>query len=485
MKILKKNITFFILLILSCLLYRIFLSGYFSGDTYDKFITLGYKGYALNYSFYDGRIIMGLICLVADALNIYISFFYITLLVMSIMVSTKTVLKIIEIIKDKKEPKGKLQYVFLVMIAYLYIFNFMTIDNMQFAECFVMALSIWFYTLCAENMVIKHNWKKGFLYCTMGIFCYQGTINMLFITIALLLLVEKNILERKRWKDLLIFAGVVVVSGLLNILFMKVVANYVNSVQSSRVSWEILTNIVSNLKKITYLLFNTIDLFPCGVYATFATITLFITYLYSIKKRQVKPFILTIFLLFICVISSLVLLCIYPDGIYSENGRIFGSIGASFSVIWLYLYTNTDILEIKDILQLLAIILVIIYFILNATNTLYITCLYKEGNKIDEQLAKQIEQEIDDYEKNGGSKIEYIAIKYINKTQLEEKQQYDERTLKKSMKFIGNFSDNILKAYTKVNPNIQKTYFEDEIMENYFNTEETIKCIGNTVYVVI
>lgn len=284
----EKKITFLILLILSCLLYSIFLSGYFSGDTYDKFIALGYKEYALNYSFYDGRIIMGLICIVADILNINISFFYITLLVMAIIISTNTVMKIIEIIRNQKEAKGKLQYVFLVIIAYLYIFNFMTIDNMRFAECFIMALSIWFYILSAENMIIKHNWKKSLLYCIMGIFSYQGTINMLFITVMLLLLVEKNTLERKIGKDLLAFAGNVAISGLLNVMFMGMIENYVNSVQSSRVSLAILNNIASNLKKIPYLLFNTIDLFPSGVYAVFVTITLLITYAYSIKKTASK-----------------------------------------------------------------------------------------------------------------------------------------------------------------------------------------------------
>lgn len=487
MKIAKeKNVTFLILLILSCLLYSIFLSGYFSGDTYDKFIALGYKEYAFNYSFYDGRIVMGLICIVADILNVNIKFFYITLLAMAIIISTKTVMKIIEIVEDKKEAKGKLQYVFLVMIAYLYIFNFMTIDNMRFAECFIMALSIWFYILSAENLIIRRNWKKGFLYCMIGIFSYQGTINMLFITIVLLLLLVKKTSLKEISKHLLIFIGIVIISGLLNVVFMKIVANYVNSVQSSRISLDILTNIASNLKYITYLLFNTIDLFPSGIYAIFITITLLITYVYSIKKRQIKPFILMIVLIFMSIISSLALLFIYDYGICTENGRIFGSIGASFSAMWLYLYINTDIVENKDTLQLMSTVLVIMYFILNGINTLYITYLYKEGNRIDEQLAKQIEQKIEEYERNGENEIKYIAVYYTNETILEEEQQYDKKTITKSMKLMGSFDDNTLKVYTNINPNLEKVYFEDEIIETYFKIEEEkVKCIGNTVYVVI
>jgi hypothetical protein len=482
----RKKFTVLVLLILSGLLYSIFLSGYFSRDTYNMIIGLGYKGYAINYSFYDGRVIMGLICMLADILNINIRAFYISLLVMSIIVSTITIIKILNIIEDKKKPKGKLQYVLLVIITYLYIFNFMTIDNMGFAENFVMSLSVWFYVLSIENMIIKHNWKKALLYCIIGIFSYQGTINMLFITSILILLIEKNKFDKKVLKELALFLGIISISSLFNFIFVKIITNCINSIQSSRVSLEILSNIVSNLKNITYLLYNTIELFPSGVYAGFIIITLIITYIYSIKEQQMKPFIIAIILFIMSIVSSLILLFIYENGICCENGRIFGSIGANFSVIWLYLYANTDILDKKHKLKLIATILIIIYFILNGINILYITHLYKKGNEIDEQLAKQIEQKIEDYEKSGENKIEYIAVKYINGTELKDIQQYNGKTLKKSMKDMGLFNKNTLKAYTKVNPNIETVYFEDKIIEKYFGSEkENIQCIGNTVYVAI
>ena len=158
----ENKIIFLIVTIISFLIYIFFLTGYYSVDA-EKIVNLGYDGYAMNYSFYDGRIIMGIICMIANSLNINLEVFYIILLSISILISAITVLKIYDIISKYKETKIK-QKIILAILAFCYIFNFMTINNMEFIECIVMAISILFYILTAENIIIKKNSKKAFIY---------------------------------------------------------------------------------------------------------------------------------------------------------------------------------------------------------------------------------------------------------------------------------------------------------------------------------
>ena len=56
----ENKIIFFSVLVLACLVYINFITGYFSIDS-SKIINLGYDGYAINYSFWDGRIVMGIL----------------------------------------------------------------------------------------------------------------------------------------------------------------------------------------------------------------------------------------------------------------------------------------------------------------------------------------------------------------------------------------------------------------------------------------
>ena len=94
----ENKIVLLIIIIAACLMYVNFLSWYYSIDT-DKIINLGYDGYAINYSFYDGRILMGVILIFANIIHINLKIFYIILLVISILVSSITVLKLYNIIK--------------------------------------------------------------------------------------------------------------------------------------------------------------------------------------------------------------------------------------------------------------------------------------------------------------------------------------------------------------------------------------------------
>ena len=191
MKSKKKLILFIVTFILSIVMYSNFFPEYYSIDT-TKIIKDGYMKYGINYSLYDGRIIMFLICSIAEIINIRIKHFNQILLISSLIISSISVLKIYSIIEENKTETNKRFVVLIYLISYCYIFNFMYIDCLAFAECLIMALSVLFYIKAAEEIICKSKVWKGLMFCILGVLTYQGTINTFMSTIVLLLLIAKK-----------------------------------------------------------------------------------------------------------------------------------------------------------------------------------------------------------------------------------------------------------------------------------------------------
>ena len=474
----ENKIIFLIVTIISFFIYIFFLTGYYSVDA-EKIVNLGYDGYAMNYSFYDGRIIMGIICMIANSLNINLEVFYIILLSISILISAITVLKIYDIISKYKETKIK-QKIILAILAFCYIFNFMTINNMEFIECIVMAISILFYILTAENIIIKKNSKKAFIYAFIAGIAYQGTINILFITTILFALLENNKQEKTENKKIIYSIICVIIAIILNIVIKQIMEIIIGStIQSQRLNTNIFSNVNKMFEGIYLLIINSLYLFPKYAYIIFNIGSLIIIYIYCIKNKNIKIWYNTIFLFIMSIISSLILLVIF-DGIQITNGRIFESVGASFSIIWIYVCIKTDILDNKGILKNISIAIITIYLILNCYNILKITKYFKQINEIDKELAINIEKEIKEYEKSTNKEIKYIEVKYG------ESSSYKNEEIKplayhRSMKLTGRFNEDTVKIYTNID--LEKRFFEEEHLEKV--KDEPIVCEEDTVYVLI
>ena len=474
----ENKIIFLIVTIIAFLIYIFFLTGYYSVDT-EKIVNLGYDGYAINYSFYDGRIIMGIICMIANSLNINLKVFYIILLSISILISSITVLKIYDIISKYKKT-GIKQKIILVIISFCYIFNFMTINNMEFIECIVMAISVLLYILTAENIIIKKNPKKAFIYAFIAGIAYQGTINILFITTILFALLENNKQEKTENKKIIYSIICVIIAIILNIVIKQIMEIIIEStMQSQRLNANIFWNIGKIFKEMPLLIIDSLYLFPKYAYIIFNIGSLIIIYIYCIKNKQIKIWYNTLFLFVASIVSSLILLIIF-DGLQSNNGRIFGSVGASFSIIWIYVYIKTDIFDNRGVIEKISIILITTFFILNCYNILENTKIFKTANELDQELAKNIANKIEEYEIQTNKKIKYIEIKYSESFK-EKVKNYNTRAFLKSRVLTGNFSHDILKAYTNID--LEKRYFEEEHLEKV--KDEPIVCEDETVYVLI
>lgn len=484
----EKIITFIIIFIISCLLYSIFLMGYCSIDT-QTVVGKGYTNYAINYSFYDGRIIMGCICLIMDFFHAPYKVFYVIVLVMAIAISTITVVKLIEIVSKQERISNKLTKILIYVLCYLCVFNFMTIDNMQFIENFVMSLSVLFYLISAEKIILKSETKKGIIYCVIGTFCYQGTINMFIALSFLFIFLKYENINKRMLKDIFLTLVTLFVASAINIVVKKIIEILIISSQKERLSLNILNNISDNIKKFKLLIYDTLELFPSGVYMLYIALTLSITYLVYAKKK-IKSYFIVFFLFLIAIISSVLLICIYPTGIFAKDGRIFGSIGASFSILWIYLLIKTDIIENK-VCKYVVTICIMSYLILNMYN-IFVTTLdsYKE-QLLDENISKQIEKEVVRYEQETNNKIKYFAIRYKPITDDDIKNNTvkiikRDNALRLAFCQSALYCNEMLKVHTNLDKSIEQIYFEEDIQKQYFpNYEKEIMCIDDTVYIIL
>ena len=479
LKIKENKIVLLPIVIITCIIYCNFLTGYWSMDT-DKIVKLGYDGYAMNYSFYDGRILMGIICIIANVINIDLKILYIILLAISILVSSFTVLKLYSIIGKYKSVDIK-QKVILIIITFCYIFNFMTVNNMEYIECAVMSISILFYILSAENIVIKKKPLKAFLYTFLAGICYQGTINMLFLTTILFMFLEYKKEEKifnKKIISCMICAVIAIIGDMaLKILIDKFIGN---TVQAERISVDILKNINNIFQEIGYLLVKSLQLFPEYAYLLFNIVSLIILYIYCIRNKKIFIWYNAVFLFLMSIVSSLVLLIIY-DGIETANGRIFGSIGASFSTIWLYVYVKTDIFNSKGIIRIMSVLIVVGFLVINCYTIVQTTVMFKNVNKKDEELAKEVEQKITEYEEQTGRKVEYVKIKYDVFPRDEQDKSIDYKLYLRSMILTARFNEDIIKLYTGID--LERMYFSEEDTEK--QGDETIVCSDDTVYILV
>ena len=207
MKITKNDIIIFaIIFIITLIVFNGFLTMHYATDTYN-IINRGYEAYAIYYSLNDGRPIMSIITLLANIIHMPINTYIILLTFLAILVSCISVILLKKIISNYKKTISIWNEILLTIICYVTIFNFMFLENMQFAECFVMSVSILIYIIAANILIErKKNYLiKTYLLIIIGIFFYQGTLSVLVVMTTVLSLITTNI--KTTYKNILL-AGI-------------------------------------------------------------------------------------------------------------------------------------------------------------------------------------------------------------------------------------------------------------------------------------
>ncbi len=415
-KINKKNlITYIIIFAITCIIFLPFLLGHYSTDTYN-IINRGYKEYAIKYSLNDGRPVMCLISLIAEKINMPIQAYIIILTSIALFVSCISVIKLKNIIlKFIEKNDKKIEYTILA-ISYIIIFNFAYLENLQFAECAVMAVSILLDIIVAQTIVEKNkNYiLKSILLTIISILFYQGTINWL-ITIAFFLSIFK---EKKINLQVIknVFLSVICIGMgyIVNLIQIKITGKIFDLTQTRMGS---IKNIINNfnyiLKKLYGILLNTYNLLP--KYALFTYIIMLLIYaLIFDKKNDMQINIIAIILVCIGAVFAPNLMTLSAFG----TGRMSFSIGAMIGLIFLYIYCNLDAQNVKKqkISKNILYVIIFSYMILSITNYVSIMCEHKKVNEQDKQECETIGKWINEYEEINNIEVKNIVFIYNNKS---------------------------------------------------------------------
>jgi len=455
-----------LIFILSVFVYINFVTGYFSGDSV-KIFNMGYKEYATNYSLYDGRIFMYLILNVAQALNLNVKTFYIILLILSLFVSSISALMLYEIINNFKTETTKKNKILLMLLCYCYIFNFTYIDNMRFVECIIMSISILLFILAAKKVILDKRPIIGCIICFLGILFYQGTINV-FVTTSILFLTLKRNEYKLIIKEIMILGIVTLIAVSLDIIIVKTIQIFVESLQINRLDFSnIITNIENIIANLPLLINNSLKLFPQFWQIIITIIITVLMYIYSIKYNKMKEFWILLILIAISYFSCLIMGVAYKDLIFIGNGRMFNSVGAQISVILIYMYIKTDIFKYKTLGKCVST-LIVIYFIINLTNTIYMTKIRKSSNERDREISLKIKTET---EKNNINK--YAVFDILTEKDLKEAERWKAYV----------YNNDSYELYTGEKK--ERVSFEDEVIEEYFKEEqEGMVVVDDVLYVV-
>lgn len=145
----KKNnkeyiVVFFILLIITNIIFLPFLSGHMSTDSYSIFNN-GYEKYTLSKSLIDGRIFIGIQTMIMEYLHIPIEVYTVISLEIALIISCIVIIVLAKTFLDIKNTEKLSSKILLYVAAYYTIFNVMYIENLYYIEASFMALSILLY----------------------------------------------------------------------------------------------------------------------------------------------------------------------------------------------------------------------------------------------------------------------------------------------------------------------------------------------------
>ncbi len=409
MKLVKKDIIIFILIfVIAIIEYNGFLTMHYATDTYN-IINRGYSEYAIKYSLNDGRPMMCLISLLADLLNVPITLYIILLTFFAIITSCICVVFLKKIISKYKEPINIWNEIILTIICYVTIFNFMYLENLQFAECFVMSMSLLIYITAAYILVQEKNKYilKSILLSIFGIMFYQGTLSVFVVMTVLFSIIKDNsiILTLKKF----LLAGIAcIIAVIFNLVQIKLCGLFLNMEQVRMGS---IKNIIVMLpiifKSLPKIIFYTCNIFPTGLFLGFI-LSILIIYNNVDKKIKSKINNKIIIILLISIILP------FAPNLFTQSSfgaaRMMFPIGSLIGNIFILLYTKTSIFENNNVSTKIFEFILIIYMLLNIMTSMYIIYCHKKIEKLNKEECNIINSFITKYEQNNNIKIKKIAI---------------------------------------------------------------------------
>lgn len=398
----KRNIIIYcIVLIFSCIVFISFLNMHYATDTYN-IIDRGYKEYAIKYSLNDGRPVMCLISLLAEFLKLPIAIYITSLTFLAIFVSCVSIMLLKTIIEKNKKTKNIFEEIVLTIICWTTIFNFMFLENMQFAECFVMSMSILLFIIAANELVNKNSFVKSMLIAILGILFYQATIGVLPI-LTFVFSIVRNEENRIKFKNIILSAIICIIVLAINLIIVKEVGKIFGLSQTRFGNLDQLPfRILYVIGNIPHIIFTTANIFPKGVFAFFLFFVIIFSYLEG-NRKVAENVLVTV----IITIGATFAINIFTLSAFGTARTMMG-IGMLVGNIFILIYTHTEVLQSK--MKYFFSAICIIYFSIIVVNYISIMDKHTKVEKLTIDECYQIDKYMMHYEKKTNNRLKYIAI---------------------------------------------------------------------------
>ena len=359
-------------------------------------VDVGYKFYSTYWPLKDGRLLAYIMYFVCAKLPIHILNFIVS--VLSIAISCYCVILIYDMILNLKEQKNKLIKFVLLSLAYLAIFNFMYVETIYFIETLTISLSMLMYIFATRILINTNNlanYVKAGILVLIGIFSYQGTISYFIILSISLLIIKNNKINREVIKKIIIIGLITFLCVLTNIIFVKYICNYLNISQNRFSINNILDNIIYIICNLKYVFINSCGLVYNYLHMFFIAILFIIAIIYNWKNKNELANI-TFNLLLIILITIFASFIVFLTSVSSiDCARMYIGIGALFSIMCIYLYTNTKILDkTKNGFSIFLIMLIFLFLLINIISYIVNIENVQKKNALEKKYCNLIKDEL-------------------------------------------------------------------------------------------
>ncbi len=401
----KDIIIFLASLVVNILIFKEFLTGHYATDSYNL-IGIGYIEYLKENFLPGGRIFSALLYYIAFLSRISYKNLFVLSLFAGLIISNIMFIKLKNICLNSKKKWNWLELFLLNIASYYTIFNAMYLENLYFAETFIMSLSVYFYLLAAKYFSDKKSKYiiKTILFSSLGVFCYQGTVSAFFAFFILFeLLKDKKIIEI--WKDIILSCVSIVIAILVNMIQIKVTCNILQ-IEQGRLQFDLVNNFILGLEQVINMFMNT---FYSGFYFhIIAIVFMFAIFFACTKSKKDIDFLGIIIIVIICLGAAIIPTLSGTSAIHSA--RIRFSVGACIGLIYLFLITKTNIFSTNKIISTILTIVLLIYGIFNTYNYILNINISKKINVVDIQETEKVIKYIEQYEEKNNIEVSCIAI---------------------------------------------------------------------------
>ena len=406
------------------------------------------------------------------------------LLVLAVIISCISVIILKNIILSYKPAKNKWVEIIVLLISYCTIFNFMYLENLYFAECAVMALSILAYMLSARN-VVKKNYAKAIFWAILGVVSYQGNIGVIAVMTVLFTFLENT--GNKKFVqniilDIIKTVVIMLLAAVTNFIVIKIICALTGMTgdRTQEIS-EIINNIKYIFSNFMRVIVNTAGMLNDGSFITLLTIVsvvatiLFIIY----SEKPVENLIELILIIITSIASSFISSAMSLSGF--NSARIRFTIGMLIGVIFIFMYCKSKLFEKTQVFEIVFSFLVILYVLINMYTYFSITVQHKNTNEFEKIEANKIENVIEEYENENNIVVDKICI--IKKSQ----NNYKLESLKNScvLTYIATRCEWGIKGALQYYEGRRLTQTDIKYLENqeFKLSGKQYKCIGNTLYI--